>query len=216
MRAATKMDTVINLKRVAVGGVITLGMLFISPLQSSAQISQGYAGTRIKNDTGAPLGLIDITDEHGKKVATLFIVGKEMTFDAKQEPIKGAGRVVAEKGKRFSVLAVAYSSAGLDEIRLAMGYIDWNDDGRVTEVRDLDPTIHDWFGQDFTIVSDVAKPTVKDGLLHVVLKGHGEIAIRLDYGGRGVPGAKNGGTVQEGAAAFFPPSKKPATKPQSR
>ncbi len=173
-----------------------------------------YSGAAVKNPTGKPLGLIDVNGDDGHKLATIFIVGKEMAFDDKQAPIKGAGRIVAEPGKKFNLLVAAYptDASGHDQIQefmLHLAQIEWGEEGKVTDVRGLAPTIQDWRGREFTITSDTGKPTVKDGLLHLMLKGYGgEVTIRLNYGGWGIPGASNGGRVMEGAKAFLAAPKK--------
>lgn len=51
---------------------------------------QDYSNTHISNASGQPLGVIDLRN-HNKKVATIYITGKEATFGPNQILIKGSG-----------------------------------------------------------------------------------------------------------------------------
>jgi hypothetical protein len=152
-----------------------------------------------------------------------------------QRRCPGAARIAAEKGKRFTTLVAAYSDnktpckmeqapklapiiaqlmrRGIDEFRLTMGEIDWDERGRATQVRDLDPTITEWTGRVLTIASDLANPTVEDGLLHLRLKDSSDESRHSDQlrgPGYSRPRDKRSHGCKKGGRLFCLPLSRPA------
>ncbi len=155
------------------------------------QITQDFSNTNIKNDTGGPLPLMNITSEGGT-VARLFITGSQATFGPNQVMLKGSGYVEALPGKTFHLMAVyRFKNAGgkdinFDEFGLTVTRIDWDEDGRTTRISGIEPVAETDIHGSLKILSDLSNPALtKDGALALEVEKLGRIKVQFSFGNFG-------------------------------
>ena len=95
-----------DMKVVTVKIATALVALLTFSANAHSQVTANYANSQIKNESGHPVGLIAIANSEGKKVAELFITGKEARFDSHQRLVKGAGFIQAEPNEFTTILFV--------------------------------------------------------------------------------------------------------------
>ena len=153
--------------------------------------ASALAQYRIKNEKGEPIGILDIPDSKGDKIAVLYITGIEAAFDANQRLLKGAGYIQAEKGKHIHVSIIIERSkpkegaSNIKQLVLGLNRIEWDDDGKTTAASGMEPIIETSLGEKWKITSNLEKPAVKNGLLLVYVEGKGKVSLDIKFGDKG-------------------------------
>ncbi len=153
-----------------------------------SQASQSYANTRVSNGTGAALGLLDIRGSNGKIVATLFITGKEASFDSHQKIFKGAGYIQAVQNEFINIIGIyKFKNQGdkephLDQMQSEVNRIDWDENGKTTSLSGIKPKVQTGVHGSLKITSDLQKPALTDGLLSLELEKLGKISLDIKCG----------------------------------
>ncbi|MGD0383460.1 MAG: hypothetical protein ABSA77_08070 [Thermoguttaceae bacterium] len=132
---------------------------------------------RFVNNTGKPYPLVKLRDSKGVHISTLYMSGKEMVFDTKQEPIKGAGYYEAVKDNYHYV---PFSKGGFGGLNVDR--IEWDETGKTVAVVGLRPFFE--ARSNIKITSDVKKPKLKDGILYLKFEGQGdnEFKFKIVFG----------------------------------
>jgi hypothetical protein len=168
--------------------LLLMGFLFCGSTSVFAQ--QDYSNTRVKNTSGQPLGLMGIQD-HGKKVATLYITGAEATFGPNQGLMKGSGYVQALPNESVSLIAFfRYRDSGetninFEEFGIRVNRIEWNDDGKTTSISGMSPVAQTDLHESLKIISDPTSPILTNGVLVLDVEKLGKIYVDFRFGGFG-------------------------------
>jgi hypothetical protein len=158
---------------------------------ASLLAQQNYANTHINNASGKPIGLMDITDGSGKAIATLFITGKEASFDSNQKIFKGAGYIQAVTNQYIHIVfTIKHQKKGekdvnYSQMQLGVNRIDWDDDGKTTHISGINPTIEAMFSDGFKITSDLKTPSLTNGVLNVDIEKQGKVSLEIKFGDKG-------------------------------
>ena len=164
--------------------ILLMSMPFNGPLGFA---QQNYSGTTVNNDSGKPLKLISITDEQGKKMADVFMTGKQMQFDNKQRPIKGGGFIQALPGKYFHIILLVNCTEKTVRkqqrkyIQLGVNRIEWDEQGKTIDIRGVEGVIKTSLEEEFKVVSDLERPVVKDGVLTISVERKGDIPLVIRF-----------------------------------
>jgi hypothetical protein len=153
------------------------------------QLSQSFANTTVHNESGGPMGLIQIGGSDGEKVAELFVTGKSARFDSDGRICHGSGYVQAEPGKYAHVVFTLRRGKKVGQAMFGVKRVAWDSEGRTTEVRGLSSAVTLLFNGDVPIVSNTDRPQLKDGFMLLRLKGLGEVPFRMRF--------EQGGSVPE-------------------
>jgi hypothetical protein len=119
------------------------------------------------------------------------MTGKEMIFDSSQKPIKGAGYIQALPGKYIMILVLVEcefpAPRGIKYIQLAISVnrVDWDDEGKTTNIQRINPIIGTSLGGKFKILSDLDKPKLTNGILHISLGNMGDYSFQILFGDKG-------------------------------
>ncbi|HZM01450.1 MAG TPA: hypothetical protein VFC44_00375 [Candidatus Saccharimonadales bacterium] len=148
-----------------------------------AQVYQDYSNQTVKNDTGKPMSLIAIGD-----VGDLYITGKEAKFDQNQKIFKGSGYMQAYQGKYISVVAEykltqpGKTEVGYNQMQFRVSRIDWDDDGKTTQVLGVNPVLQTMGHPDLKIKSNLETPTVTNGILKLDVEEIGKVSLDIRFG----------------------------------
>lgn len=137
------------------------------------------------------MNLQEITDSKGNKVADLFVTGKKAIVDFNGRVVKGAGFLQAVAGKYVHVSVIIKRSkpnkdgANYKQFLIGVNRIEWNDEGKTTLISGLKPFIETDVDEKWKLVSDLTKPTIKDGLLVLDIEQKGRVSIDIKFGDKG-------------------------------
>jgi hypothetical protein len=131
------------------------------------------------------MGLINITDRSGETVATLYITGKEASFDSNQNLVKGSGYIQAEPGKSFTIVVTVFPSEarkkelGISQLSFKATRVDFGEEAKVRSLEGLSPTMTTIYGQELKIMSK-GKLIAKNGIVAISLEGGHTLLLPLD------------------------------------
>ena len=156
-------------------------------LVCTSQAQQDYSNTNIKNDTGKPKSILDITGDGGK-IAELFITGKEAKFGDNQKLYFGSGYIQAVTNKYVNIRGThrftkpGETGAMVNQFLLGVNRIEWDDNGMTTKIEGIRPFIKTWFDEDLK-VKTTNNPTIgKDGSITLDVEKMGKIVLDIRFG----------------------------------
>jgi hypothetical protein len=147
------------------------------PLYSAAvgQASGDLRNQVIKNNSGKPFQLLQVSDVNGTPFAGLYVMtGETMAFNDTAEPIAGAGYYEALPNNYYFV-GISMSHPVLFEDQppaLRVDKVGWDKNGRLTTITGLRHFLES--KTNIVITSDVNTPKIANGNLYIKLKDHGE------------------------------------------
>lgn len=178
-------------KETAAPAVSTPGPRGKGGLQRSAaqKPSQGLGsgtGRIVRNSSGLELEVNTIFGSDHEEIGREFMTGKEAALGNNGQFVRGSGEIAMYTGKGFwhPVITAKHSNGKFIQIKVGVHLIEWDDNGKTTSVTDLEPTIECDNGQEVKITSNLAQPTVKDGVLLLETE-LGHLSLKITFGTSG-------------------------------
>ena len=139
--------------------------------------SLAWAQRKFVNESGDPIEILTLRDSKGIPFAQLFMSGKEMIVDNTGTPVSGPGFYKALPNNYHYVPFMRGGFGGLH-----VDKIEWDDSGKTISIERLEPVFES--EKNIKISSDVSKPKLIDGVLHLKLEGYGktDFQFRFSYG----------------------------------